>query len=157
MKKLLARLRGALRLAVSWALGWSVVLSIATVVIDLIGGYPWTPTLPNLLANAALFGALGFLGGVSFSVVLVIVGRRRRFEEMSLPGFTGWGALGGIGLGVLLSLTSGPVSVAGFASTVAFGALLGAGSAGGSFILARKADDRNSIAPAQTTALIEGK
>jgi hypothetical protein len=157
MKNWLRRLRGALGVAVSWAVGWAGVLSVATVVIDLLGGYGWTPTLPNLAANAVLFGAMGFLGGVSFSVVLAIAGRRRRFEEMSLPTFTGWGVIGGIGLGVLMALTSvGGFSVATLITSVVFGSILGGGSAGGSLILARKADAWRSVRPGEPAVLIEG-
>lgn len=158
MKNWLRRLRGAVGLAVSWAFGWAGVLSVATVVIDMIGGYPWTPTLGNLAANAVLFGAMGFLGGASFSVVLGIAGRRRRFEEMSLPTFTGWGAFAGVGLGVLMALTSvGGFSLPTLVGCVVFGAILGGGSAGGSLALARRADDWRVLSPGKATVLIEGE
>jgi len=158
MKSWLRRLRGAVGLAVSWAIGWAGVLSVATVVIDLIGGYPWTPTLGNLAANAALFGAMGFLGGASFSVVLGIAARRRRFEELSLPKFVGWGAVAGVGLGVLMALTSvGGFSLPTLVSSVAFGAILGGGSAGGSLALARRADDRRSLTSGEPAPLVEGE
>jgi len=158
MKDWLKRLRGALGMAVSWGIGWAGVLSIATVVVDLIVGYPWTPTLPNLAANAVLFGAMGFLAGGSFSVVLAIAGRRRSFEQMSLPKFTGWGALGGTLFGVLMALTSvGGFSVSTLVSSVVFGAILGGASGGGSLVLARRADDGRSLAPGEATRLIEGE
>ena len=38
----------------------------------------------------------GFFGGVFFSMVLGIAGRRRRFSELSLSRFAAWGALGGL-------------------------------------------------------------
>jgi len=158
MKNWVRRLRGAVGLAVSWAFGWAAVLSVATVVVDMIGGYAWTPTLGNLAANAVLFGAMGFLGGGVFSVVLGIAGRRRRFEEMSLPTFTGWGIVAGVGLGVLMALTSvGGFSVPTLVSCVGFGAILGGGSAGGSLALARRADDRHALTSGEGTVLIEGE
>ena len=159
MKNWLKRLRGALGLASAWAVGWAGVLSVATVVIDIIGGYPWTPTLANLAANAVLFGAMGFLGGAAFSVVLGIAGRRRRFEDMSLPTFTVWGAIAGVGLGVLMALTSvGGFSLSTLVSSVVFGAVLGGGSAGGSLALARTARPERSIsAPGEPAGMINGE
>jgi len=41
-------------------------------------------------------GAARFLGGVAFSGVLAIAGRKRRFGELSLPKFAAWGAVGGL-------------------------------------------------------------
>jgi len=87
------------------------------------------------------FGFLGFLAGVTFSVVLGIVEGRRRFDQMSLPRFALWGGVGGLlfsvlfvtaaGLGANILLVLGPVF-----------ALSGAGCAAGSLALARMAEGR---------------
>ena len=53
-------------------------------------------------------GLLSFLGGVTFSGVLGLLGRRRRFDEISLPHFAGWGALGGLVICGVVSLAAGP-------------------------------------------------
>ncbi len=98
--------------------------------------------------NAAAFAIMGFIGGAAFSVVLGIAEGRRRFDEMSLPRFAGWVAVGGLLIMalVLAVSTSAPgvtlpfVLVAGVV-----GALMGAGCAAGSLALARRADDRELL------------
>jgi hypothetical protein len=89
------------------------------------------------------FALLGFLAGVTFSGVLGIVEGRRRFDQMSLPRFAAWGALGGLLLSGFFAwaaglrgefLVLGPVF-----------ALSGAGCAAGSLALARRAEDREFL------------
>ena len=85
MKKWLKRIRGAVGLGLSWAVAWAGIFGIASMIGGEGGG------LENLLANLATFGALGFVGGTVFSVVLGIAERRRTFAEMSLRRFAAWG------------------------------------------------------------------
>ena len=92
MNNLLRRLRGALGMGVSWAaLGF------------LLGGVPeligniW----PNPISSAvdiwpAVLAFPAFFGGLGFSVVLAIAGRRKRFDELSLGRFALLGAAGGL-------------------------------------------------------------
>lgn len=95
------------------------------------------------------FGVLGFVAGVTFSGVLGLMEGRRRFDQMSLPRFAGWGAVGGFLLaGAFVSV----VALAGDPSLlddlVFLGPLFaaaGAGSAAGSLALARMAEDRESL------------
>jgi hypothetical protein len=69
-----------------WGAAWSVagfLLSVAT----------------RFQADAPfplIFGVLGFVAGVTFSACLALAEGRRRFDEMSLPRFAGWGAAGGL-------------------------------------------------------------
>jgi hypothetical protein len=86
------------------------------------------------------FGLLGFLSGVTFSGFLGLVEGRRRFDQMSLPRFAGWGALGG-GLlaGGLALLTGQGLDIFVLLSGV-FGAS-GAVCASGTLALARMAED----------------
>lgn len=86
------------------------------------------------------FGLLGFLAGALFSVILGIAERRHRFEEMSLPRFAGWGALGGFMLAVVVAV----VAVGGDPGLEILGlgslfALAGGGSAAGTLALGRVA------------------
>jgi hypothetical protein len=50
-----------------------------------------------------IFGVLGFFAGVTFSGLLVLTEGRRRFDQMSLPRFAGWGAIGGLLLSALFA------------------------------------------------------
>ena len=144
MKKLLRRIRGGVGMGLTWAAGWIGILTIFASVIEFRIGFAWPPTLGHLLANSARFGAMGFIGGAAFSGALGIAEGRRRFDEMSLPRFAGWGAVGGFLVGALL-VTSNGLGLGELLSTGVFCALLGAGSAAGSLALARRADDRELL------------
>ena len=136
MKKRLRRIRGALGVGLAWAAAWFGAGLILLLVVG-VGA----ADVPFPL----LFGLLGFLAGIIFSGVLSVIEGHRRLDEMSLPRFAGWGAVGGLllsgifGLAVALGgeplwgelLVLGPVF-----------ALAGAASAAGSLALARMAGDR---------------
>lgn len=85
-----------------------------------------------------------FLGGLVFSTVHGIAGRRGRFEELSLPRFAAWGALGGLLLGLLPAalVVVGAASVAEAAAIVGAVTFLSVVSASGSLMLARMAEER---------------
>jgi hypothetical protein len=69
-----------------WAVAWGIVgLVPRWLIFD-------NPDAPFPL----IFGVLGFMAGVVFSVVLALSAGRRRFDQMSLPRFAGWGAVGGL-------------------------------------------------------------
>jgi len=84
-------------------------------------------------------GMLGFFAGATFSGVLGLVEGRRRFDQLSIPRFAGWGAVGGLlfsgifvlaaGLGVGVLVVLAPVF-----------ALSSAACAAGSLALARNAE-----------------
>ena len=96
----------------------------------------------------ATYGMLGFVGGAAFSVVLGITEGRRRFDEMSLPRFAGWGAVGGLLLSVLtvaMGIAMGGAITLGNWIFMGTMPLLAAGSAAGSLALARRADDRELL------------
>jgi hypothetical protein len=86
------------------------------------------------------FGLLGFLAGVTFSLVLAAAGRRQRLEQLSLARFAGWGALGGLVFSGAFALVAGLGGA--FPAVGAVFALAGAGSAAGTFALARRAGGR---------------
>ncbi len=84
MKTLLRRLRGALGMGLTWALGWAVVGgAVMEGIVDpdgrILDMWPQTLAIP------------GFLGGVVFAFLLWIAEGRRRFDELSLPRFGLWG------------------------------------------------------------------
>ena len=141
MKQWLRRLRGAIKMGLTWGFAWFA----AGMVLLLIVG-PDAADVPFPLG----FGLLGFLAGISFSAVVVSLGGRRRFDQMSLPRFAGWGGIGGGLFGVIFVF-----AVAAFAEGATFiqnlvflgplFAALGAGSAAGLLVLARKAEDRELL------------
>jgi hypothetical protein len=102
------------------------------------------------------FALLGFLAGVTFSGVLGIVEGRRRFDQMSLPRFAAWGAVGGLllsGIFVLAAALGGDTTP--LEHLVLLGpvfALSGAGSAAGSLALARRAEERELLEASEDVA-----
>lgn len=141
MKKWLRRVRGAVGLGLTWATGWMAGGAITGWLTGFFLGF----SLMGITINyAVMFGALGFLSGVVFSTVLSITEGRRRFDELSLPRFMTWGALGGLSLGglaVAISLVGLSFSSLG-AAVIGALTLLGAGSAAGTLAIARAAEGR---------------
>ena len=133
MRNVMRRIRGAIGIGVIWAVAWSAMGWVPRLVL----GYKPDAPFP------IIFGVLGFLAGVIFSGVLALTEGRRRFDQMSLPRFAGWGAVGGLLLsGVwtrLASLELGDVLmiVPTFAAACAV-------CASGSLALARRVARRDS-------------
>ena len=152
MKRWLRRIRGAIGMGLTWAAGWALVGVSIGVASILLPGLPWDAFFEIFDAPLPALAVPGFFGGVFFSAVLGIAGRRRRFSELSLPRFAAWGALGGLLLG-LFPATLVAVGLATFNGSIPglwqFTAvisgplmLLSAASASGSLMLARMTEDR---------------
>ena len=143
MKRWLKRIDAAVGMGLTWAVALAIV-ALLFEVFDAVflGGSAWD------ILVAPLGGAFfGFIGGSVFSVALAVAGRRRSFDEMSLPRFAAWGALVPSLIIVALealwpSGTLYDLSGLGF-TTVS--ALMGAGFAAGTLALARKAEDRELL------------
>lgn len=133
MRKWARRIRGAIGMGLTWAaaggLAGFLMASLS----------PFNPDLPFGL----LFAGLGFITGVLFSVILVVLSGNRRFDRMSLSRFAGLGAASGF-------LLSGTFAVAAmlrgqsfWGDFLLFGPALiiaGAASATGTLALARRAE-----------------
>lgn len=92
MRKWLKRLRAVLGMGAIWGIIWGLVGGfVMEAIVDPHGriGDMWPP----------FFVMLGFAGGSLFALMLLVSERRRRFDELSLPRFTGLGALGGLVMG----------------------------------------------------------
>lgn len=158
----LRRLRGALGIGLSWAVVWGGVGLLIGVASLLTPWLPWDRFFAIFDAPLPALSVPGFVGGALFSVVLGVAGRRRRFDQLSLPRFAAWGALGGLLLS-LVPVTLGALGLATFREGLQvwqFTAmiapplmLLGAGSAAGSLALARRSERREL--PAGREALPE--
>lgn len=148
----LRRIRGALGLGVVWAGAWAVAGVLIGVTSLVLPGLPWDAFFEFFDAPLPALGVPGFIGGVLFSAVLGVAGRRRRFDELSLPRFAAWGAVGGVLLALLpaalvavgLASLGRPDASLGELTAIAVGplALLSSASAAASLALARKAERR---------------
>jgi hypothetical protein len=101
-----------------------------------------------------MFGVLGFVGGTIFSTVLSIAEGRRRFDQLSLPRFVAWGALGGLmlgGLAVTAGLLGSGFTILG-AVIGGVATLLGAASAASTLVIARAADNQGLLKASEEVA-----
>ena len=145
MKTLIERIRGAVGIGLTWAVGWGLVGALLGLVrlpdgghlIGVIGGFLW-------------FALYGFLCGGAFSVALSVAGRRRTFDEMSLPLFAVGGALAA--LLIFAATSGGELFVLGHVVPATIFALLGAGCAAGSLAVARMADDAELLEAGEDVA-----
>lgn len=156
MHKGLRRLRGALGMGLTWAVAWAFAGILIGVSSLLLPGLPWDAFFAVFDAPLPALAVPGFVGGILFAGVLGVAGRRRRFEQLSVPFVAGAGAAGGF----LLSLVPGVMVAMQLAS--ADGAhmgvwtltavislpftLLSALSATGSLLLARSGSHRATMA-----------
>jgi len=128
MRNWLRRIRGAIGMGFTWAAAWFAVGFVPRWVFGIEGDLPFP----------LLFGGLGLIAGVSFSGLLVLTEGRRRFDQMSLPRFAAWGALGGLLLSALFvrGTSYGWGEVLAISTTFA---LASAVCASGSLAMARRA------------------
>lgn len=132
MTGVMRRVRGVLGMGVVWAIGWAVLGgALMEGVIDPNGEI--VDIWPVLLA------IFGFLGGIVFGIVLGVAAGRRRFDELSVPQFTAFGALAGLLVGILV-MTMGAGIPALLLTTLGC-----AVSAAGSLTLAQQAARREWI------------
>lgn len=133
MKQWGRRIRGALVMGVIWAAAWAAV-----------GWVPrWVFGIDSDLPFPFLFGALGFISGVTFSALLVLSEGRRRFEQMSLARFAAWGATDGLLLSGLFVVDAALRGAAWWRDLLVFGpslATAGAVCAAGTLAVARKGE-----------------
>jgi len=133
----LRRIRGAIGMGFTWAVVWSAAGTVPRWVL----GY--NPDAPFPI----IFGVLGFIAGVIFSGLLVLTDGRRKFEQMSLPRFAGWGAVGGL----LLSALFAKLASLGWNDVLAIAPTFAAACAicaSGSLALARRASVEDPVLPA---------
>jgi hypothetical protein len=144
MKKWMRWIRGAVGMGLTWAAAWFGAGMVMMLGLLLLTGSTGAD-VPYPLG----FGAFGFVAGVTFSGVLGLVEGRRRFDQMSLPRFAGWGAVGGLLLSTIFVLAVALVEDLSFLSNlVVLGpvfATAGAACAAGSLALARQGEDRQLL------------
>jgi len=129
--KWLRRIRGAIGMGVVWGAAWSG----AGFALAVVTGFKADAPFP------LIFGVLGFFAGVIFSAFLALIAGRRKFDQMSLPRFAAWGAVGGL----LLSAVFAKAASLGWGDVLAIVptfALASAVCASGSLAVARRAVSR---------------
>jgi hypothetical protein len=134
VKNVLRRLRGLIGTGLAGAFAW-VAFSAGLLAL----GVRWDLILANTPANAVL----GFTLGVTFGVILSVVERRTRFEDLSLGrvAFSGWMA------GILVAAASMLLNGLGHWELLIAYSLPAAGIAAGIFAVGKRAGK---------TKLIEG-
>ena len=131
MRKWLRRIRGAIGMGCTWAAAWFAAGLVPRWVFGFNADVPFP----------LVFGVVGFIAGVTFSGLVVLTEGRRRFDQISLPRFAGWGAMGGLLLSALWAKAVG----LGWGDLLAVAptfALASAICASGSLALARRAERR---------------
>jgi hypothetical protein len=139
MQKWLRRIRGAIGMGFTWAAAWSAVGWVPRWVFGFNADVPFP----------LVFGVLGFMAGVTFSGILMLTEGSRRFDQMSLRRFAGWGAVGGL----LLSALFAKAASLGWGDVLAIAptfALASAICASGSLAVARRAV-RHEVPKAEIT------
>jgi len=152
MRTWLRRIRGAIGIGVLWAAVWFAAGSVPRWVFGVNTDAP----LP------LIFGVFGLAAGMVFSAVLALTEGRRSIDEMSLPRFAGWGAIGGLVLSALVAKVGslGWGDVLALAPTLAVASAV---SAAGSLAMARRAakpelpDARGNTAEVELTDHEKGK
>lgn len=135
MERWVRRIRGAVGVGLSWAAAWFGAGMILLVIVG-----PDAADVPFPLG----FGLLGFLAGMTFSGILGLAEGRRTFQEMSLPRFALWGALGGFVFSALFVTATGLGAWA-YLGLGGLFAASGAVCAAGSLALARRGDDPGAL------------
>lgn len=128
MGKWLRRIRGTIGMGFTWAAAWASVGFVPHWVLGFFSDLPFP----------ILFAGLGFIAGVTFSGILMLTEGRRRFDQMSLPRFAAWGAVGGLLLSALFvrGMSYGLAEVLALNATFAFASAV---CASGSLAVARRA------------------
>ncbi|MBT8397749.1 MAG: hypothetical protein HKO65_20630 [Gemmatimonadetes bacterium] len=140
MNRWMRRVRGALGMGLAWGLAW-----FGAGMVIMLGFLLTTGSTGADVPYPLGFGAFGFVAGVTFSGVVGLLEGRRRFDQMSLPRFAGWGAVGGLLLSTVFVLAVALTEDISFLSNlVVLGPIFagaGAACASGALALARRAED----------------
>jgi hypothetical protein len=138
-------------------LTWAAAGFGAGIVVARVSSF--NPDLPFAL----LFAPLGFLAGIIFSGILVVIEGRRGIDRLSLSRFAGWGAVGGLLLSGIFVVGAALRGASMWGEFLLFGpalAMASAVGAAGSLALARRAERRELAGPSWNPSgaeLIEGE
>lgn len=105
----LQRLRGALGIGVTWAVGCAGLGLILGIILSVLRPQDFGEG-ESIGKAVVIFGVIGFLSGLGFSLLLYLGERRRSVNELSLWRVAIWGLLGGVGIPLLMG-TDGSMAV----------------------------------------------
>jgi hypothetical protein len=142
------RIRAAIGMGLTWGAAWfGAGILLARV-----------PGFYSDLPFALLFAPLGFVTGIIFSGILVVVERRRRFDRVSLSRFAGWGAASGLLLSGIFVVAAVLRGASLWGEFLVFGpplAMASAVCAAGSLAMAKRAERRELRGPSGDPAEAE--
>lgn len=121
-------------MGVTWAATWAAFGFVPRWILGMQGDLPFP----------ILFAGLGFIAGITFSVLLALTEGRRRFDQMSLPRFAAWGATSGVLLAALF-LRATAFGLGELLAIPATFAAASAACAAGSLALARRGARRELL------------
>jgi hypothetical protein len=148
MKQWWRRIRAAIGMGLIWGAAWFG----AGVLLARVPGFS------SDLPFALLFAPLGFVTGIIFSGILVVVERRRRIDRVSLSRFAGWGVVSGLLLSGIFVVGAALRGASLWGEFLVFGpalALSSAVCAAGSLALARRAERQELPGPGRDPAEAE--
>jgi hypothetical protein len=126
-----------LGMGLTFSVGAGALASVVAGVSVVLSGFRIDPELGILVVGSAVWA---FPIGVVFSGFLALAGRHRRFEELSLPRFALLGGAGGVLLYGVLALNAWDAwTVDAAVANLVLLTGIGAGSATGALLLARRA------------------
>ena len=149
MKGFLKRLRGVIKTGLTWAIGWPVLFSLIMLGEIVIGrAHPSTWVLKEQLVGFVFISAIGFIAGSVFGVLLSILERHKKLEDLSLWRIALWGTVGGLALRALL----GPTFY-----WWEFFTVVAVGSATGTVALAKRAERKLLEGEEESPLILEGE
>jgi hypothetical protein len=134
MNQWFRRLRGMLGMGLAWAIGGIGIGGLFELIDNIAPGA--LPFIRDVDMWPQTLAIPFFFGGIMFATVLMVVGSRHRFGELSLGRFAAWGAATGLLLGALGVAAGAPLYFIGIATV---GSVVGASA---SLVMARLAERR---------------
>ncbi|HMS02577.1 MAG TPA: hypothetical protein PKE51_06365 [Gemmatimonadaceae bacterium] len=159
MSLLTRRLRGLVRTALLWSLGWGAAAVVLLHAMRLVGEVPPNIGFLDILGMAFRVAVWGGVVGTLFSALIGLAFRGRRLADLRTPTFAAVGALtGGVGIpGALLLINrlagDGTLSWRVLQDDAVLGTVLGGALAGGSLWMAQRAERRALASTAPVPAL----
>ena len=129
MKGFLRRLRGIIGTGLTWAVGWAGLWGAFLLVmagLNRLEGWDFWYTVNVELRMAGV----GFIAGSAFGVILSVLERHKKLEDLSFRRIALWGSIGGLAIAAGFGLQHLP-------QTIVL-TLVGIGSATGSVALAKR-------------------